>query len=336
SDFTPINATIPEGYFRLEIVVDKDDSTFAVYFDNVLVFSGEGFAPFIEQVVFLSSMEVEGSTMDIDNLEITDGDPDAFFLSVSPSAGVVPFGSSATVDVKFDARILDAGEYSATIIVDSNDEVNSPINIPVTLTVLEPATIEVAPESLSAAVNVQTDTPPIQVETFTITNTGESALEFTSSLGPIGFTPLSGSGAPTLVQSLNMAKYGEGNSGLFEEKLAGTPKSFNEVKTKAYQDAATYSDSIAYDSGLPFPDDFAGLQTAPYTNAVNFDVESDFTLTAIRNGFRTEAIADPVIILEIYKGGATPNEGELLLTQTFNEGSEEGVVFVETLNQSLN
>src|SRR5690606_21524929 len=40
SDFIPVNATIPEGYFHLEIVVDKDDSTFAIYFDNVLVFSG--------------------------------------------------------------------------------------------------------------------------------------------------------------------------------------------------------------------------------------------------------------------------------------------------------
>ncbi len=335
SDFTPVNATIPEGYFHLKIVVDKDDSAFAVYFDNVLVFSGQGFAPYIEQVIFLSSMEVEGSTMDIDNLEVTDGDPDAFFLSVSPSAGVVPMGSSATVDVKFDSRILDAGEYDATIIVDSNDEVNSPINIPVTLTVLEPATIEVTPTSLSAAVNVQTDTPPIQVESFTISNTGESTLEFTSSLGSIGFTPLSGSNALTPAESLNMANYGEGNSGLFEEKLAGKPKTLHEVKTTAYQDAVTYSDSIAYDSGLPFPDDFAGLQTAAYTNAVNFDVENEFTLTAIRNGFRTEAIANPVVIVEIYKGGATPNEGELLLTQTFNEASEEGVVFVETLNQSL-
>lgn len=336
SDFTPVNATIPEGYFHLEIVVDKDDSTFAIYFDNVLVFSGQGFAPYIEQAVFLSSMEVEGSTMDIDNLEITDGDPDAFFLSVSPSAGVVPFGSSTTVDVKFDSRILDAGEYAATIIVDSNDEVNSPISIPVTLTVSEPATIEVTPESLSAAVNVQTDTPPVEVETFTITNTGESSLEFTSSLGPTGITPLSDSSSPTPVEALNMANYGEGNSGIFEEKLAGTPKNLNEIKTKAYLDAASYSDSIYYDSGISFPDNFSGLETEPYTSAVNFDVESDFTLNAIRNGFMTESVTNPVIILEIYRGGATPNEGELLLTQTVNEAGAEGIVIVETLNEPLN
>src|SRR5690606_2330037 len=121
-----------------------------------------------------------------------------------------------------------------------------------------------------------------------------------------------------------------------EEKLAGTPKNLNEIKTKAYLDAASYSDSIYYDSGISFPDNFSGLETEPYTSAVNFDVESDFTLNAIRNGFMTESVTNPVIILEIYRGGATPNEGELLLTQTVNEAGAEGIVIVETLNEPLN
>ncbi|UOB17099.1 Ig-like domain-containing protein [Abyssalbus ytuae] len=335
SSFNRIEATTPEGYFDLRIVVDKDDSAFTIYFDGELIYSGQGFAPEIEQVVFLSFMEVEGSTMDVDNLEITDGDPDAFFLSVSPSAGNVAFGSSTTVQVKFDARTLDPGDYSATISINSNDPVNSLVEVPVSLTVVQPPTIEVSPDSLSAAVNVQTDIPPVKTETFTITNSGQSPLEFNTSFSATRFTPdLAVSDIP--VESLDMANYGAGNINILKDKPAGLSKDKLKTKIDYYQnESVTFSDSIYYDSGILFPDDFSGVQTAPYTSALNFDVESDFTLTAVRNGYRTEAVTSPVIILEIYKGGSTPNDGELLLSQTSTLASEEGVVAVETLNEAL-
>ena len=189
NDYVTIDATTPEGYFDLRIVVDKDDSTFSIYFDNELVFSGQGFAPEIEQVVILSNMEVTGSTFDMDNFEITDGDPAAFFLSVSPSAGTVPFGTTSLVNVKFDGRTLDPGSYEASIVVNSNDLDNPQIEVPVALTVLQPPTIEVAPDSLSASVNVITDDPATAQGSFTISNSGESPLEFTASPGSTNFTP---------------------------------------------------------------------------------------------------------------------------------------------------
>ncbi|MBK6265961.1 choice-of-anchor D domain-containing protein [Marivirga sp. S37H4] len=336
-DFVRIDATTPEGYFDLKIAVDKDDATFSVYFDEELVFTGQGYASIIEQAVFLSAMEEEGSTFDVDNLEITDGDPDAFFVTVSPNSGTVPFGSSTTVDVRFDARALSAGEYHASLLISSNDAENSPIEVPVTLTVVQPPTIEVSPDSLSAAVNVQTDDPPTQTETFTISNTGESTLEFNASTGATEFTPFANDTSGIIAyESLDMSVYGVGNTGSYEEKLANAPKRLAATKSESGQPySSTYTDSIAYDTGLDFPDDFAGVQTAAYTSALNFDVESDFTLTAVRNGYRTEAVANPVVVLEIYRGGATPNDGELLHTQTFEQASEEGIVVAEVLSQSL-
>lgn len=335
SDFMPVDATIPEGYFEVKIIVDKDDNSFSIYFDDEFVYSGIGFAPEIEQVVFLSGMEEEGSTFYIDEVEVTDGDPDAFFLSVSPSSGTVPFGASTTVDVKFDARALDSGEYTGYIVISSNDSLNSPLEVPVSLTVLAPPTIGVSPDSLAASVDVTVDDPAIETRTFTVTNSGESSLEFDASLGAVDFTPSNIMSSVT-VESLNMALYGVGNTEQLEEKNADAPVRLEGgASATQFEHAEGYTDSIYYDSGLDFPSDFSGVETAAYTSAINFDVESDFTLTAVRNAFRTEAVSDPVTIVEIYRGGSTPNDGELLLSETVETASEEGIFAIEELSQAL-
>lgn len=332
--YVAVQAEIPNGYFELRIVVDKDDSQFSVYFDENLIYSGTGFAPLIEQVVFLSDMAVIGSTIDIDNFEISDGDPNAFFLSVSPSEGVVPFGSSITANVKFDARTLEPGDYTATINVTSDDDANASIDIPVTLTVLAPPTISVNPDKLTASVNVQIDSPPTKVRVFTIGNSGESPLEFTTALGATNFNAPDNLNA---VAALDMTLYGLGNTEKGVEKLAGTAKKrLSLVKHSEIPNNLTFNDSIYYDSGIDFPDNFAGLDTAPYTSAIHFDVENDFVLTAVRNGFRTEAVTSPNIILEIYKGGATPAEGELISSQVIAQSSAEGILALEELTAPIN
>ncbi|MGI9543521.1 MAG: hypothetical protein ACR2MX_09695, partial [Cyclobacteriaceae bacterium] len=78
-NFVSVNASIPTGYFDLRIVVDRASFDFTIYFDNVAVFSGVGFAGDIEQLALLSPMEEAGPTMDLDNIEILDGDPNAFW-----------------------------------------------------------------------------------------------------------------------------------------------------------------------------------------------------------------------------------------------------------------
>jgi hypothetical protein len=337
-DFVPLSVSTPEGYFNLRIVVDKADFSFSIFFDDEQVFAGTGFAGEIEQIVLLSGMETEGSTFDLDNFEILDGNDNLFFLSVIPNSGIVPFGSDFTAAVRFDTRGLTPGDYSATITVNSNDAANPAIEIPVNLTVVQPPTINVTPDELSASIDVQVDDPATQSETFTISNTGESVLEFSTALGATNFAPSSAE-STIRVEDLDMALYGEGNINPVKEKAAGIDsKAFSTSIKKGSNGGMsnnTFADSIAYDSGINFPDDFAGVQTAAYTSAINFDVENNFTLTAVRNAFRTETVASPVVILEIYRGGATPNGGELLATQTFETASEEGVFIVEQLNEAI-
>ncbi|MGB5819766.1 MAG: choice-of-anchor D domain-containing protein [Saonia sp.] len=331
--------TTPSGYFDLRIVVDKDDFTLTVFIDDQLIFSGAGFAGEIEQVVFLSNMETAGSTMDIDNFEIVDGDPNAFFLTVSPAEGVVPFGSSTVAEVKFDTRILDPGTYNATINVSSNDTTDPSIDIPVSLTVLTPPTITVAPDALSAAVDVQTDDPPTQTETFTISNSGENPLEFTTALGPTIFTLPSPGANAALMAALDLSKYGAGNTDSYTFKSV---KSKREPQLRMLsrtdlpvENATVITDSIFYDSGISFPDSFGGLEGPAIATAIKFDAESDFTLTAVRNAYRTETLADVAILLEVYRGGATPDLGELLLQQTVTTTSETGVFLLEELTAPL-
>ncbi|MEL6918589.1 MAG: hypothetical protein AAFO99_12755, partial [Bacteroidota bacterium] len=299
--FIPVAATTPEGYFDLRIIVDKDDFALSVFIDDELIHSGTGFAGEMEQLVFLTNMEATGSTMDIDNVEIIDGDEDAFFLTVSPISGEVPFGSSTVAEVKFDTRSLDPGVYNATITVTSNDTDNPSIDIPVTLTVIAPPTITVAPDALSAAVNVQTDDPPVATDSFTITNSGDSPLEYTTSLGATVFTPPSSGGDQSVI-ALDMSKYGVGTTSTATEKLAGKSlKRLKVINSEILLENATFNDSIFYDTGISFPDNFAGVDTDPYSSAVNFDVEADFTLTSFRKGYRTETLASPVFILVIVR-----------------------------------
>ncbi|SNR16278.1 Ig-like domain-containing protein [Tenacibaculum jejuense] len=333
-DFTRIDRTTPSGYFNIRIVIDRDDAALTIFFDDELIYSGRAAANQIEQIVLLSEMETATSTMNVDNIEIIDGDANAFFLSVSPTSGSVNFGSETTLDVKFDTRALEAGEYSATINISSNDPRNAKIDIPVALTVLSPPTITVNPDSLSTAINVQTDNPATKTEIFTITNTGQANLDFTSVIGNISFTPPSNSN--TILGSLDLSKYGVSNNVNHELKRASTSgNNLSSLKKKALKNSAPIIDSIAYDAGINFPDDFVGFNNGTaLTTAVKFDVDRNFTLTAIRNGYRTELSADP-IILEIYQGGTTPNDGTLLLSQTITKTSADGVFDIETLNQAF-
>lgn len=339
--FVPINVPIPEGYFEVRIVIDRDTLGLTVFFDGDLVYSGLGFATAIDNVAFLSDMAVVGSSMDIDNLDVTDGDPNAFFLSVSPIAGTVPFGSSTTATVTFDARILEPGVVNATITIDSNDPDTPSLDVPVTLTVLSPPSITVNPESLSVSVDAQVDDPPVTSSSFTISNSGESPLNFTTSLGPTAFTPpgSSTSNADLLAQ-LDRTKYGVGSNFQGTMKAAGisTPKKARSANNPLVNANTTVNDSIFYDSGVDFPGDFAGLGAgAPAVSiAVKFDVVSEeFTLTSIRNAYRTEGLTDAVILLQVFTDGASPADGDLLLEQVVTGDSPDGIVAMESLVEPL-
>jgi len=121
--------------------------------------------------------------------------------------------------------------------------------------------------------------------------------------------------------------------------LAKAKKPFRAIKNKALLENATaFNDSISYDTGIDFPDDFVGIEDPAVTiaTAVKFDAENDFELTAVRNAYRTETATDVEIILEIYRGGATPADGELLLQQITSTLSPDGIFALEELDTPLN
>ncbi|MEM9077708.1 MAG: choice-of-anchor D domain-containing protein [Bacteroidota bacterium] len=333
--FVPVNVAVPEGYFEVRIVVDRDTSALRVFFDGELVYSGEGFANSIDNVALLSDMAVTGSTMDIDNLDVTDGDAEAFFLSVAPISGVVPFGESLTASVTFDGRLLEPGVVNAVITIDSDDPNTPSLDVPVTLTVNAPPSISVNPESISASVNVETDVPPIANSSFVISNSGESTLEFTTSFSPTTFTPQAGSPNDELLKNLDRTKYGLGSN------FTGTIQSVKSLNVQKetldksiLKNTTAVTDSIFYDSGVDFPGGFVGLGAgAPgISTAIQFDVvNQDFALTAVRNAYRTEGLSNVAVLLQVFTGGASPADGELLLEQVVTGDSPNGIVVLEEL-----
>lgn len=338
-DFVDIDTPTPDGYFNLRVSVDGENSVFRVFFDGVEVFSATGFAPKIEQFVVLTGMEEVGSTFDMENVEITDGDDEAPFITASPLSGTVGIGDTAIVSVRFDARSLETGVFSADINISSNDPDNGLITVPTTLTVVSPPSISISPDSLFASVDVQLADPAIVFDTIVVSNTGDSQLEFSTSLEATTVTLLNGAlNQSQLSQPIDLRLYGLGNTGQFEENsiTASAIPQLNEG-TAGNTNNNTFADSISYDSGINFPSDFAGLTTTAYTTGIKFVVEQpSFNLTAVRNAYSTEAVTNPVIIMEIYQGGATPADGILLQSQTIDIASTDGIFLLTQLATPIN
>jgi len=71
--FMPTGESITPGYHQFMVQAERGSGLFTLAIDGAQVFSGQGFSGNVEQVVFLSLMEVGGPEMDIDDVEIVDG-----------------------------------------------------------------------------------------------------------------------------------------------------------------------------------------------------------------------------------------------------------------------
>jgi subtilisin family serine protease len=134
--------------------------------------------------VFTTSLNIANipnAGPDVLSFQITDADLktglDAPWLSLSPRSGLVDPGSTQEVVVTFDATDLIEGEYSALISVVNNDPDESPVLVPVTMSVTAPD-IGVTPPSLA----VTLDRNEIITETLTVTNAGTGTLVFEADL----------------------------------------------------------------------------------------------------------------------------------------------------------
>ncbi|MBL3658380.1 Ig-like domain-containing protein [Fulvivirga sediminis] len=187
--------------------------------------------------------------------------------------------------------------------------------------------ISIVPESLDIDINVMQN--PVATADITLMNEGDGAnLEYTMSAAIVSqsqsFTSKLYPGEG--LKRMDMQLYGVGNTAEgISTKTAGVSRT---SKYHPYADAIDAIDSIAYDEPDNVAEDFVGLTNGnAFTSAVRFDVEQAvFTLTHVKNLFRTETLAEPTTIVEIYSG---ENLGsmELLLSQEVNLASEEGEYF---------
>jgi Viral BACON domain/zinc-ribbon domain len=142
------------------------------------------------------------------------------WLSVGPATGQASSGHAASFTVSVSAAQLPAGTYQGTITLAASNGssvlTNSPQTISVTLTVTDPAALDVSPASVLSNVTTGTTTQGIS-----LTNTGGSALSWTAALagnGPswIKLSTLSGSLSggtnATLTLSINATGVAGGKS----------------------------------------------------------------------------------------------------------------------------
>ena len=328
-------------YFDFKIIKDREDFSYSIFINDEFVTSGIGFDSPISGFTFFCDCEREGRTMDIDNIEVIDGDENASFVSVNPPNGTVFEKSTDTLSVKLDGRdVPNPGIYNATITIASNDTLNSPVNIPVSLTVLDPAAISVSKDSLNVAIDIQNDSPALKTETFTISNSGAVDLNFTTEFREVSVSfPERILEQKELLAAMDMTKYGVGNT---SNPTLQTIK----IKTKSSKTLQQRSenpvfpvirDSIYYDSGYGIADDYARVSDdGALTTAVRFDVEENFKLSAVRNFVRISGMTSFDYILEVYKGGDTPTDGELIATRIIRDKNEIlGEFLVEVLNESI-
>ena len=197
--------------------------------------------------------------------------------------------------------------------------------------------LEVSPGSLTANIDVSEN--PVGTAKFTVTNSGEGELEYSATVSAAAMRsllfPVDGS------SEIDMTRYGKRSTtnGGYATANIGTKASAAKNTSPSANDL--FADSLYYDSGDDVADDFVGTNGGPISVATKFVVEAaNFTLTHVRNLYRTNNLSDIKILLEIYKGDSLPNSGEPLLAQIITEGSsaEEGNFFTIPLelSQSFN
>jgi uncharacterized protein (TIGR03437 family) len=129
------------------------------------------------------------------------------FLSVTPSSGVLPANNQLTVSVN--GATLSQGTYTGNVIVTVTGASNSPLQIPVTLTVGPPQSISVAPGTLTFTSGFGASTNPA-TQTLQLASTGGpvnfTATTSTTSCGQfLTATPSTGTTPATLTVGVNVA-----------------------------------------------------------------------------------------------------------------------------------
>lgn len=175
ASYVTVNAAIPSGYFEVALEFVRATAAFDLYFNDQKVFSGQGFAGNIEQLVVLSLMETAGPKLDIDDVAIVDGPYEITvpYVSVTPKSGTLAPGETVNLQVKFNSKDLEFGTYQSDITI-AFDGLSEKLIVPAVLSVIGDPAIVVDPTVLQATVDYKGDT----TRQFNVANTGGAVLQY--------------------------------------------------------------------------------------------------------------------------------------------------------------
>lgn len=130
-------ATINIGtYNEIKMVMDPDNEVIRYILNGNTIYENEyvgGFSP--GEMLILNRSNENGSTIDIDDIEIKQLSAPYPWLSVSESTGFTLEDASSSRSLQFTTRGVDAGTYRTTMKVRTNDPNNASLEVPITLTV---------------------------------------------------------------------------------------------------------------------------------------------------------------------------------------------------------
>ncbi|GAB4318970.1 MAG: hypothetical protein Kow00127_11070 [Bacteroidales bacterium] len=111
------------------------------------------------------------------------GEPIIQWLSATPMSGTLDVGASEDITLTFDATQLEIGEYSAELIINSNDPDNPTVNVPVSMLVyvgideVSKHAVLVYPNPATDYIHIQADNPVRFAELVTVTGQVVSRVE---------------------------------------------------------------------------------------------------------------------------------------------------------------
>lgn len=169
----PIPVTLPEGYNEIGLELTRATSEFSIYLNGAKIFTGVGFASWIEQLVFYAGND---GTMDLDNVQIIDGDIAGMqYLSVTPTGSTIAPGDSVSLTVKFNPTLLTYGSYESFIHITPVG--GETVSVPVLLLIPGPPSLT-ASSSVTARVPAGGDT----TARVSITNNGGAPVTYALSI----------------------------------------------------------------------------------------------------------------------------------------------------------